>query len=102
MKNVAKILVLGSSFFLLTGCSGVMATNAALEDDHVLVYGSSEGIRSFFDGANGLITNGKASADTQDTPYYQLRRETIRAKFGNYSKRSWASPSVGSPSQEQK
>jgi hypothetical protein len=32
-------------------------------------------IKAEGDRDSGLITNGKASADVNDTPYYQLRRE---------------------------
>lgn len=58
-----------------------MATHAG---DGIVISGSPEGIRAFYDGQNALITNGKASADTQDTPAYQLRREQVRASVLRY------------------
>ena len=45
----------------------------------LVISGSPESIRAFYDGQNALITNGKASADAQDTPAYSLRREQTRA-----------------------
>lgn len=53
---------------------------ASYGGDGITITGSPEGIRSYHDGLNGIITNGKASPDAQDTPYYQLRRTQEQLK----------------------
>lgn len=64
----------------LSACG--VATHAG---DGLVLSGSPEAIRAFWDGQNALITNGKASADIQDTPAYNLRREQVRASVLRYN-----------------
>jgi hypothetical protein len=63
---IKLLLIAGTS----TGCG--IATHGG---EAISITGSPEGIRAYHEGLNGLITNGKASADAPDTPYYQLRRQ---------------------------
>lgn len=68
---------------------GLMCLNAcslgSQAGDGLVISGSPEGFRAFYDGQNALITNGKASADTADTPAYGLRREQVRASVLRYT-----------------
>ena len=89
-KDVAKKLVAIATMLsvesALNGCSGVMATDPG---DHLLLYGDASALRAWSDYQQGVITNSKASPDTNDTPYYQLRRlqavkmKDIRRENGN-------------------
>ncbi len=54
--------------------------------DGIVISGSPEGIRAFYDGQNAILTNGKASPDAATTPAYELRKEQIRASVLRYSK----------------
>lgn len=53
---------------------------ASYGGDGITITGSPEGIRAYHDGLNGILTNGKASPDAVDTPYYQLRRQQSAMK----------------------
>lgn len=76
------------AFLLLTqvACSSISLDSIA-EGEHgrVLLYADEKGMQAFGDSLNSLITNGKASADTQDTPAYNLRREQVRASVLRYN-----------------
>lgn len=67
----------------MTGC-GVVSTPSPFADGHVTITGDAQGIRSFMDGMNGMITNGKASPD-QDTAHWIARKheeeQVTRRKF---------------------
>lgn len=53
-------------------CSGCAVTSPTGEG-HVAISGDARGIKAFYDGMNGMITNGKASPD-QDTAHWQMRK----------------------------
>lgn len=53
--------------------------------DGIVISGSPEGIRAFYDGQNAILTNGKAPADAATTPAYELRKEQVRASILRYS-----------------
>lgn len=53
--------------------------------DGIVISGSPEGIRAFYDGQNAILTNGKASPDAATTPAYELRKEQVRASILRYS-----------------
>lgn len=69
-----------------TACSmGGMSQIGMSESGQFGMFGDEKGIRAAMDGFSGMITNGKAPADADDTPAYQLRREQNKAevmKFG--------------------
>lgn len=70
-KDVAVRIVALATALSLSACSGVMAGDTG---DHLLLYGDVGAIRAWADHEAGLITNGKASNDAADTPFYGLRR----------------------------
>lgn len=87
-----SVFLASTSILLLTGCSGVASTDwfAADEQGRVLIATDRSGMEALNDLVSGLVINGKASADTKDTPSIQLRREQnqIRAlKFQSKSKK---------------
>lgn len=55
-----RVFGLGLLAMYLTGCG-------------VFIAGSPEGIKSYMDGMNGLVSNGKATPNT-DTPHWRTRR----------------------------
>jgi hypothetical protein len=58
---------------ILSAC-GVAYTPSPFGEGHVMLAGDAAGIRAFGDAANGLITNGKATAD-KDTAYWISRKQ---------------------------
>ena len=56
----------------ITGCGAIYSPNP-LHDGHIAVMADAKGMRSFMDGMNGMITNGKASPD-QDTAHWIARK----------------------------
>lgn len=63
------------------GCA-LYTTNPA-EEGSVIVAGSSEGVRSLFDGLNGLVTNAKTTDPVGQSAYwtgraYQEEQKTKR------------------------
>jgi hypothetical protein len=86
---IKLLLIAGSA----SGCG--IATHGG---EAISITGSPEGIRAYHEGLNGLITNGKASADAPDTPYYQLRRQQSALKsFTSFGGNGGSSaPMVGS------
>jgi hypothetical protein len=78
-KVIVLLLLIGS----LSGCG-------LTGEGHILVAGDAQGMRSFGDALNGLVTNGKASAD-QDTAHWIARKSedvqlTTRAGQGFWQK----------------
>lgn len=66
-----KMTRIGAIFFaasLAQGCGMAVAPH-----DGMVLMGSPEAIRAYQDGMNGLVTNGKATAD-QDTAYWISRK----------------------------
>lgn len=55
----------------LYGCA-VYTTNPA-EEGSVIVAGSSEGVRSLFDGLNGLVTNARTQDPVGQSAYWTGR-----------------------------
>lgn len=72
-KKVAAAFLLAIS---ATGCGAVYAPSP-LQDGNVALIGDAKGVRAMFDGMNGLVTNGKASAD-QDTAFWIHRKAEER------------------------
>lgn len=68
MKKIAALVLVNS----LSACSGIMASD--IGQDNVLFYGSSEAIRSYWDGVNGLAVTSKMPGEANDSPHFQLRR----------------------------
>jgi hypothetical protein len=58
------------------GACGGFAVSAPPADGEVILRGE-KAIRAFYDGQNGMITNGKASPD-KDTAHWQLRKKQTR------------------------
>jgi len=81
-KDVARVLLrkLGRASIvaapLVTGCGAVYAPNP-MHDGHIAIMADAKGMRAFMDGANGFITNGKASPD-QDTAHWIARKAEER------------------------
>lgn len=84
-NNVEKVVIatiLTCTAVYLSGC-GVVSLPSPLQRGHVLVAGDAEGMRAFGDTLNGLVSEGKASADIKGA-YWQHRehaeaQETHRA-----------------------
>lgn len=79
-KKVAEALLrkLGrgatlAAFPIITGCGAIYTPNP-MHDGHIAVMADAKGMRSFMDGMNGMITNGKASPD-QDTAHWIARKQ---------------------------
>lgn len=53
------------------GCA--MYTTNPMEEGSVIVAGSSEGVRSLFDGLNGLVTNAKTADPMGQSAYWTGR-----------------------------
>ena len=69
MKKVIATLTI----LALTGC----ASNMTVGKDYATLSGSPEGLRSMFDGMNGMIVNAKASPDKK-TAHTIMRAEQER------------------------
>lgn len=50
------------------------------EQGRVLIDADEAGMRALSDWTTGMVTTGKASADVNDTPFHQMRREQETAK----------------------
>lgn len=79
-----------SSYFVAVKLIGFAASLSACgvashAGDGIVISGSPEGIRAFYDGQNAILTNGKASPDAATTPAYELRKEQVRASILRYS-----------------
>lgn len=77
MKTIVTFVAIAS----LTGCASQMNVGS----DHATLTGTPEGIRSMFDGMNGLISGGKASPDKM-SGYQRARMDQEK----EISKRSMA------------
>ena len=64
-----------AAFLSTVGCSSRGNIRLPSDRGYVEFSGDAQGVHALMDGFNGLITNGKASADTKDTPYYEQRRK---------------------------
>lgn len=77
----AQIVMAMVGMVLLTGCSVRSNDNEFASSMFQAppvdfeMRGTTKGLQAFGDTLNGLITNGKASADANDTPYYEHRRK---------------------------
>jgi hypothetical protein len=56
----------------------VAASGCGLMGDGVVVYGTPEGIRAFYDGQNALIANAKTTDRKGDSAAWQHRRAEER------------------------
>jgi hypothetical protein len=67
----------------VSGC-GIVSAPPPWQDGHVMLAGDAEGIRSFFDGANGLVSNARTQDPMCNSAHWQLRghQETERTKRG--------------------
>lgn len=85
-KRTALLLPLLLVTSTTTACSmGGMSQIGMSESGQFGMFGDEKGIRAAMDGFSGMITNGKAPADADDTPAYELRRKQEEAevlKFG--------------------
>lgn len=70
--RLAILLVL----LLVSGCGAIYTPNP-MHEGHIAVMADAKGMRSFMDGMNGFITNGKASPD-QDTAHWIHRKAEER------------------------
>lgn len=52
----------------------ICTSGCGLMGDQVLVYGTPEGIRAFYDGQNALITNAKTQARDGNSAAWEHRR----------------------------
>lgn len=77
-RNLVEKVILASSLACIAiyaaGC-GVVSMPSPLQRGHVLVAGDAEGMRAFGDTLNGLVSEGKASADVKGS-YWQHREAT--------------------------
>lgn len=73
MKKVLICLPLA----LALGACGAIYTPNPLHEGHIAVMADAKGMRAMMDGMNGMITNGKASAD-QDTAHWIHRKAEER------------------------
>src|SRR4051794_40554818 len=64
-----------------SGC-GVISAPSPWQDGHVMLAGDAEGVRAFFDGANGLVANAKTQDPMGNSAHWQLRahQETEKTK----------------------
>lgn len=76
-NNVEKVVIatiLTCTAVYLSGC-GVVSLPSPMQRGHILVSGDAEGMRAFGDTINGLVSEGKASADIKGA-YWQHREAT--------------------------
>lgn len=82
MKN-AKVIAIMAIVSLTTGCT---TTGSMFGGSDIQISATEAGMRAYGDHISAIITNGKASADVDDTPAYKLRREQTaqetERKFG--------------------
>lgn len=90
MTKIAIGVTLGLT---MSACSFQGMEGAFVGDDEgrILISSDSEGMRAFGDVLNGMITNGKASADSKSAHYelreYQENEKTKRVRgFTSYAK----------------
>lgn len=50
------------------------------ESGRVLIDADEAGMRALSDWTTGMVTTGKASADVNDTPYHEMRREQEKGR----------------------
>lgn len=81
--NVAKVFAVAAIASITTGCT---ASSSMFGGSDIQISATEAGMRAYGDHISAVITNGKASADADDTPAYKLRREqTVQEterKFG--------------------
>lgn len=68
MDTKTALIAAGTIGALLCSC-GVVSTPSPFDDGHIIVSGDSRGMRAFGDALNGLVTNGKASPDTESASW---------------------------------
>lgn len=73
LTTIASISLFGSSCTSF-GMGGIKSG----EYGYVRLEGDREGISALSDTFQGMITNGKASSDAMDTPYYELKRQQYK------------------------
>lgn len=88
MKRLRTVIMLGLAATTMSACS---TSSTMFGGSDIQISATEEGMRAYGDHLNAIITNGKASADAQDTPAYELRRNqesgrTMRAtaKYSQY------------------
>lgn len=66
-----------------SGC-GLNYAPAPWQEGSVVLAGDAEGVRAFFDGANGLVSNAKTTDPLGNSAHWQMRahQETERTKRG--------------------
>lgn len=91
MKKVILLVLLSAC----TSACSLVSEGRVGDNGRFLLMADSEGMRAYGDYVNGVITNGKASPDT-DTPYYRLRTEQSRgtSNFAAETQRRAAQPVV--------
>ena len=85
-----KILMLASVVLVASGCSsfGVHRMFDNNENGFVMLAGDAEGIRSYNDGLNGLVTNTKTDGSIKSSYWQNREKETsVRALRFQVNKR---------------
>lgn len=70
-RRARNLAVLGILSVGLTACGAHVQLPTS--EGRILIDADAKGMQAFFDGQNGMITNGKASAD-KDTAHWATRR----------------------------
>lgn len=97
--TMTKIAIGVTLSLTMSACSLQSMEGAFVGDDEgrILISSDAEGMRAFGDVLNGMITNGKATADSKSSHYalreYQEQEKTKRSRgFTTYAKAAAQQP----------
>lgn len=82
-KELKKVLILGVVAANLAACG--MHTNLPTSNGRILIDADAKGMQAFFDGQNGLITNGKATPDATSAHWTTRRQQEQEATKREYA-----------------
>ena len=86
-RKARNLAVLGILSVSCIACSGQMRLPSS--EGRILIDADAKGMQAFYDGNNGLISNGKASADIESAHWKLRKKQEVEVTKREFSPSFW-------------